>query len=83
MKTMDKMTPDQQEQVVEFWNSLGRVLAEVFDWFGRMLGKLVDLIQQGYKLVKETTEQLLKSLVAWLKKAFKSDDCTTSNSLPV
>ena len=83
MKTMDKMTPDQQEQVVEFWNSLGRVLAEVFDWFGRMLGKLVDLIQQGYKLVKETTEQLLKSLVAWLKKAFKSDDCTTFNSLPV
>ena len=62
LKEMAKMTSEQQDDVIAFWEGLSPVLTSVFDWMGRMFHKMVDMLRQGWKLVKETTKKFFRSV---------------------
>ena len=70
IKEMGTMTGEQQKDVISFWTQMGGVLKSVLDWMGRMFDKLVDMLQKGWKLVKETTKKFFQSVIDFFKNAF-------------
>ena len=58
---MDAMTTDQQKEVVTFLPGMGALLVKVFNWITRMLGKLINMLQEGWKLGKESTKNFVDS----------------------
>ena len=70
LDNMDTLTTDQQEEVITFWLGMGAALSEVFNWMTRMFDKLINMLQEGWKLVKETTKKFFDSIADYLKNLF-------------
>lgn len=71
---MEGMSPEQQEDLLTFWDGLKKVFTAFLDWIGRMLNNLVKMVQAGWKLVKKTVKQLFQVIVDWFQQLRTSND---------
>jgi len=67
---MATLTQEQQEDLITFWGGMAKVLKEVFKWIGRMFDRMVDLLRQGWRLIKETTKKFFDSVISFFKNLF-------------
>jgi len=70
IKSLDVMSPQQQEEVVTFWGKATEFLEEIFSWLEEMFLNVVEKIRQGFKLVKDAVSSIFKTVSGWLKSIF-------------
>ena len=67
------MTPEQQEEVVNFWQSVMTFMNSVFDYLKQMFDEVIQKIMQGCKLIKEAVVSLFAFLKDMMKKIFEQN----------
>lgn len=56
------MTPQQQEDVITYWSSVGGFLKEVLNWLQRAFDYVLEKIREGFRIVKEGVQYLFNTL---------------------
>jgi len=70
---LETMTPEQQEEVVYFWESVMTFMNNVLDYLKVMFDEVIQKIVQGCKLIKEAVVSLFSFLKDMMKKIFEQN----------
>lgn len=69
-KSMDTLTPEQQEEVITFWTAFSTFFDDLMNWLSRMFNFVMDKIRAGFRIVKEVLKSMFKTFADCLKMIF-------------
>jgi hypothetical protein len=71
-KSLQGMTPEQQNQVVSYWREAGQFLKELFQWLNRMFDEIVEKIKQGHTIKQKKVQEFFDLVFANFTSIFNS-----------
>jgi hypothetical protein len=72
-RSLEGLTPQQQEHVVAYWRNAAGFLSELFQWLNDLFVKILDKIKQGYTLNQKAVKQLFDEFFMQFKEIFNAD----------
>jgi hypothetical protein len=67
MRAYDKMNPEQQEQLIEFWEASSEFVIQVFEWLRQMFHHVLDKIKQGFCINRQELRKLFDEALKPMK----------------
>ena len=67
---MRNMSREQQEDILMYWASVGKFLAEVLTWLKKAFDYVIEKMREGFKIVKESVQFLFDTLADLFKEIF-------------
>jgi hypothetical protein len=68
VQSLQTMTPDMQEIVVQYWEMANTFLGEVLDWLYEGFCHVVEKLKQGYRLNRAVLRQMLQQAISDIKR---------------
>ena len=68
---LEKLTPEEQEQVLTFWGGVQEFLGKLLGWLKGMFDKVLEKIKQGWQLIKDTVKSIFNTVFDAITNAFK------------
>ena len=63
---LPNLSPDQQEVVVEYWQSVTSFLTDIFNYLKKMLNRVIDALKQGLQVAKDAFKEIFDEVRQWL-----------------
>ena len=70
LDSMDGLTAEQQEGVVLFWEEAYKFLCNVLNFLKEVFEKIIDMIGNGYQLVRDSVSALFNEIYGLINKVF-------------
>eukprot|EP00112_Aurelia_sp_Birch-Aquarium-sp1_P004527 Seg15127.1 transcript_id=Seg15127.1/GoldUCD/mRNA.D3Y31 product="hypothetical protein" protein_id=Seg15127.1/GoldUCD/D3Y31 len=68
---LEKLTPEEQEQVLTFWGGVHEFMGKLLGWLKSMFNKVLEKIKQGWQLIKDTVKSIFNTVFDAITNAFK------------
>jgi hypothetical protein len=69
-KELESLTPQQQEDVIDFWGTVQQFFMDLFQWVKDVFTHVIDKIRAGWRIVKDAVKGLFDSVMNWVKMIF-------------